>query len=102
MRKLLSQYPRRTTFESTYNFMWCFFWRSLNEQVNMVGLNRQPQNDPSVFSRDFITDFFQTLHHCANQDLLTSFGYPDEVVAHLIDRVVGTFNLACFHVDSLP
>ena len=67
----------------------------------MVGLNSQPQNRPSVFGYYFVTDFFQTLCHRTHQDLFASFRYPDEMVAHLIDRVISSFNFVRFHVDSL-
>jgi hypothetical protein len=101
MWKFLSQYPRGAPFESPYNIVRRFLWRSLNKQVNVVRLNRQPQNRPSVLGYYFVTDFFQTLCHSTHQDLFASFRDPDEMVAHLIDRVISLFNFVRYHVDSL-
>ena len=78
-----------------------FLWSSLNKQMNVVGLDCQSQDCPTVFIRHFIAYLIQALRHLADQYLLAPFGYPHEVVTHLIDCMVGTFNLTCTHVDSL-
>ena len=53
MRKLLSEYSRGTSFKGTYNLVRRFFRCGFNKQVNVVGLDCQSQNRPTVFIRHF-------------------------------------------------
>jgi len=101
MRKFFTQYSRGSTFERPHNLMRRFSWRGLDKQVNVVRLNRQSQNSPSTFVRDFFTDFAQANSDSVHQHFLASFRYPDKVIAHLIDRVIRSFDFIRLHVDSL-
>lgn len=101
MRELLTQDTRRTPFESTDDFMRSFLRCRFNEQVNMIRLNCQHENCPTVFACHFFANPTQAFGNHADQYLLASFRYPNEGVAHLVDRVIGMLQFALFHVDRI-
>lgn len=101
MRKLMTQDTRRTSLEGANNLVWSFLWRCFDKQVDVIRLNCQLQDCPLVFVRHFFTDLAQALRHYTDQYLFAPFRYPNKVVAHLIDRVIGALQFFSFHVDSI-
>src|SRR6266568_1726809 len=72
---------------------------SPQKQMDMVWLNSQLQDLPSVLLDHLLNDLFQPVMHWPNKHLAPSLGAPDEMVDHQMDTV--TFMLI-LHVDSLP
>src|SRR5690606_2093304 len=101
MRKFFTQYPRGTSFEGAYNFVGCYMRCGFHKQVNVVGLDSQSVNSPTVFLCHFVADFTQAHRNPIHQHFLAPFWYPDEVVTDLVDHVIRAFNIIRFHVDSL-
>lgn len=101
MWKFITQYPRGTPFECTYNLVRGYVRRGFDDQVNVVGLNGQSQDCPMMLLSYFVADFAEADSDSIYQHFLASFRYPDKVVAHPIDRMIGAFNVIRLHVDTL-
>lgn len=101
MRKLLSQYSRGTPLEGTNNLVWRFLGRCFHKQVNVIWFDSQIQDRPTVFLNDRFANFMQALRHVTNQHLFATLRYPNQMVIHLIHRMITASDFISFHVDSI-
>ena len=101
MWKFLTQDARRAPLESADDLLRRFVGRGFNEQVDVIGLNGKIENCPSAFGCHFRADDTETVSHAADQHLFAALRYPNQVIVHLIHRVVGTLKCVSFHVDSI-
>ena len=70
------------------------------EPVDMLWLDSQLENVPSVLIDYFFNDLFQTVMDRTNQYLPASFGTPDDVIDDQMDCML-FMDIPMFHVDSL-
>lgn len=69
----------------------------LNEEVKMIGLDRQRHDQPLVLGGNFFNDLPQTISDRPLEDPLSSLWTPDEVIPHGVNGV--TASLVCLFVD---
>ena len=100
MRKLFPQIMRRPTFDESCNVGRQRVGIASEEEMNMIRLDRQFDDLPSVLIDDFFNDLFQTVMNWANQNLPPSFGTPDDMVDHQMDGML-FMDVFVFHVDSI-
>ena len=101
MRELSTPYSRRTPLEGTHDFVWCFFWRGFHKQMNVIGLDSQVENRPSLFTCYLLTDFTKASGNVANQYFLAALCYPYQMIVHLIHCMIGASDFTSFHAGTL-
>src|SRR5713226_2349232 len=100
MRKRFPQIMRRPTFDESCNVRGPGVEIASHEQMNMIGLDCQFDDLPSVLIHYFSNDLFQTVRYRTNQDFPASFGTPDDMVDDQMDGLL-FMDVSMFHVDSI-
>ncbi len=99
MRELLTQVVRATAFDESWNVRWPRVGIRAEEQVDMIGLDRQPNDLPVMFSRYLSNDLLQTVMHQADQHRPASLRTPDDVVH---DEVYAVLFMCVVQVGMMP
>ncbi len=98
MREFLSQQMRGATLDETGYVGWQGIGVGTNEHMDVIGLNSQLNNFPSVFMSNFMNNLFQAFCYLPLQNLASPLGTPDNVVH---DEVDGMLFVRLIHVDSI-
>ena len=89
---------RATPLDEPGNIGWQRVGVGADEQMDMIGLNRQLNHRPVVFCRYLPDNLFQTIAHEANQHLAPPLGTPDDVVHN---QVYAVLLMLIVHVDII-
>lgn len=63
-------------------------WPRLQEQMDMIRLDSQFQNLPSVLGTLILDQFSTVVRHVANQNRFASLGGPDQMVDHQMNSML--------------
>ena len=97
MIELVSQYMSTRSLEPVNHLIGSVPSISLDEQMNMIGTNRQGIDFPVVLFGYIVEHFLQAICDCVFENRSPPFWAPHEVVLHRVNSV--TASLIWFSVD---
>jgi hypothetical protein len=100
MLKFISENARRATLDEPCNVSWQRVRIASDEQMDMIRLDGEHFDLPSVLIDYFLNNLFQAVMHRTYQDFSPPFGAPNDMVDKQVDRVL-FMNILMFHVDSM-
>jgi hypothetical protein len=104
--KLFAQGEGREAFELLDHCGWAIGRPNAHKEVNVVRHDRKPQDRPSLLFALCFDKRLTPVLDCTNQQRLTPFGTPDEMVHDevypmLIPLIVQPAWLCCFHSGNI-